>query len=300
MKGFFILLLIALVTGCKNEKPAVVFITDFGLKDGAVSAMKGVAISEDPDLNLFDLTHDIPPYNIWEAAYRLEQTARYWPEGTVFVSVVDPGVGTARKSVVMLSRTGHYFVTPDNGTLTLVSRSLGIREVREINEAVNRRRNSDSSYTFHGRDVYAYTAARLAAGKITFEEVGDLLPDTVVTISFEEARLEGDSITGGIPILDVGYGNVWTNIPDSLIRRLGIRQDSRLAVVISERKRVIFNGEILFMNTFGDVPVDSILAYSNSLQHLSFGVNQGNFSDKTKVKSGPEWKVSIRCISGCK
>jgi S-adenosylmethionine hydrolase len=251
-------------------------------------------------LNLFDLTHDIPPYNIWEAAYRLEQTARYWPEGTVFVSVVDPGVGTARKSVVMLSRTGHYFVTPDNGTLTLVSRSLGIREVREINEAVNRRRNSESSYTFHGRDVYAYTAARLAAGKITFVEVGNLLPDSVVTISFEEARLKGDSITGGIPILDVGYGNVWTNIPDSLIRRLGIRQDSRLAVLIAEGKRVIFNSEIPFVNTFGDVPVDSILAYSNSLQHLSFGVNQGNFSDKYKVKSGPEWKVSVKCISGCK
>src|SRR5687767_13086365 len=125
MKRIFILLLIALAAGCNNKKPAVVFITDFGLKDGAVSAMKGVAVSVDPDLRLFDVTHEIPPYNMWEADYRLEQTARYWPEGTIFASVVDPGVGTARKSVVMLSRSGHYFVTPDNGTLTLVSRSLG-------------------------------------------------------------------------------------------------------------------------------------------------------------------------------
>ncbi len=151
-----------------DRKAAVVFQSDFGLKDGAVSAMKGVALGVSPDLGLYDLTHEIPAYNIWEAAYRLEQTATYWPAGTVFVSVVDPGVGTARKSVVMRSKSGHYFVTPDNGTLTLVARSLGISEVREIDEAINRRQQSGRSYTFHGRDVYAYTGARLAAGIIDF------------------------------------------------------------------------------------------------------------------------------------
>ena len=300
MKSVFTALLITLISCCNKPKPAVVFITDFGLKDGAVSAMKGVAVSEDPELNLFDLTHEVPPFNIWEAAYRLEQTAKYWPEGTIFVSVVDPGVGTARKSVVMLSRSGHYFVTPDNGTLTLVSRSLGIRAIREIDESVNRRRNSDSSYTFHGRDVYAYTAARLAAGKISFEEVGGLLPDTVVTISFENARLEGDSIAGAIPILDPEYGNVWTNIPDSLVRRLGIRKDSRLAVRIFKESKEVYAGEMTFKNTFGEVPVDSPLAYSNSLLHLSFGINQGNFAGIYSIRSGPEWKVWVSCLSGCK
>src|ERR1051325_6937568 len=122
------------------QNKIVVFQTDFGLKDGAVSAMKGVAISVSPDLKLFDLTHEIPAFNIWEAAYRLEQTVIYWPAGTVFVSVVDPGVGTSRKSVVLKTSSGHFIVTPDNGTLTLISQSLGIAAIREIDETKNRRK----------------------------------------------------------------------------------------------------------------------------------------------------------------
>ena len=163
-----------------SQNKNIVFQTDFGLKDGAVSAMKGVALGVSPDLKLYDLTHEIPAYNIWEAAYRLEQTISYWPAGTVFVSVVDPGVGTDRKSVVVKTKSGHFIVTPDNGTLTLVATSLGIEERREIDESTNRRIGSQDSYTFHGRDVYAYTAARLAAGVITFEEVGKLDRKSVV------------------------------------------------------------------------------------------------------------------------
>src|SRR3954468_17544923 len=116
----------------------LVFQSDFGVKDGAVSAMKGVAMGVSPELKLFDLTHEIPAYNIWEAAYRLQQTVAYWPAGTVFVSVVDPGVGTERKSVVLKTKTGQFIVTPDNGTLTLIAASLGIQEIRQIDEAVNR------------------------------------------------------------------------------------------------------------------------------------------------------------------
>src|SRR5882672_1792921 len=180
------------------QNKIVVFQTDFGVKDGAVSAMKGVAMSVSPDLKLFDLTHEIPAYNIWEAAYRLEQTVPYWPTGTVFVSVVDPGVGTIRKSVVLKTKTGQYIVTPDNGTLTLIASSQGIAEVRQIDEVLNRRKNSQESYTFHGRDVYAYTAARLAAGVISFEQVGMKLPNEVVQIPYQQAVKEGNTLKGTI------------------------------------------------------------------------------------------------------
>jgi S-adenosylmethionine hydrolase len=200
----------------------------------------------------------------------------------------------------MRSRTGHVFVTPDNGTLTLVARSLGIESVREIDESINRRRNSNESYTFHGRDVYAFTAARLAAGKISFEEVGGRLPDSVVTIPFGEAKLSGDSILGSIPVLDNEYGNVWTNIPDSLIRQLHILKGSRLFIRIYEGNSERYSDTLPYVDTFGAVPVDSALAYPNSLLQLSFGINQGNFANKFKVRSGAEWKVSVTCISGCK
>src|SRR4051812_41287826 len=106
--------------------------SDFGLKDGAVSAMKGVAMGVSTNLKIFDLTHEIPAYNIWEASYRLYQAAPYWPTGTVFVSVVDPGVGSQRKSVVLKTKSGSFFVSPDNGSLTLVAEDLGIDELREI------------------------------------------------------------------------------------------------------------------------------------------------------------------------
>jgi S-adenosylmethionine hydrolase len=92
--------LLAIISPCWPQT-ALVFQSDFGLKDGAVSCMKGVAFGVDPDLKMFDVTHEIPAYSIWEAAYQLKQTAPYWPSGTVFVSVVDPGVGTERKSVVL-------------------------------------------------------------------------------------------------------------------------------------------------------------------------------------------------------
>ena len=107
----------------------LVFQTDFGLVDGAVSAMYGVAYCVNSELKIHDLTHDITPYSVWEASYRLIQTISYWPEDTVFVSVVDPGVGSDRKSVVARTRSGKYIVTPDNGTLTHVMRLDGISEV---------------------------------------------------------------------------------------------------------------------------------------------------------------------------
>ena len=273
------------------QNKIVVFQSDFGQKDGAVSAMKGVAMTVSPELRLFDLTHEIPAYNIWEAAYRLEQTVPYWPAGTVFVSVVDPGVGTSRKSVVLKTKSGHYIVTPDNGTLTLVAEDLGIAEVREIDEAVNRRKASEKSYTFHGRDVYAYTAARLASGVISFEQVGPKLPDQVISIPYQKATMEGRKLKGGIPILDVQYGNVWTNIPAEMFQQLGPKPGNMVHVIIYREGVKQYEGEMPYSQTFGDVPKGKPLAYLNSLMQLSFALNQNNFAEVNHIGSGSEWSV---------
>jgi S-adenosylmethionine hydrolase len=280
---------------CAAQNKIVVFQSDFGLKDGAVSEMKGVAMGVSPELKLFDLTHEIPAYNIWEAAYRLQQTVPYWPAGTVFVSVVDPGVGTARKSVVMRTRTGQYIVTPDNGTLTLLAETLGLDQIREIDETVNRRQDSKKSYTFHGRDVYAYTAARLAAGVITYEQVGPLLPkQEVVTIPYQKAAIEGSTIKGTIPVLDVQYGNVWTNIPGELFQQLGVSFGDVIQLKVLHNGRVVYKGEVPYESTFGAVAIGKPLAYLNSLLQLSFALNQGNFAAVNKIGSGGEWTVEVR------
>lgn len=177
MRYIFSLLLLSLACSAPKDSNhrALVFMSDFGQEDGAVSAMKGVAFSVSHKIRIFDVTHEISPFNIYEAANRLQQVVRYWPRGTVFVSIIDPGVGSDRKSIVLKTKSGHYFVTPDNGTVTLVADALGIDEVREIDETRNRLPGSETSYTFHGRDVYAYTGARLAAEVIAFEEVGPVL-----------------------------------------------------------------------------------------------------------------------------
>jgi len=288
---FSSLLFITLASFGQNK--IVVFQSDFGLKDGAVSAMKGVAMGVDSSLKLFDLTHEIPAYNIWEAAYRLEQTVMYWPAGTVFVSVVDPGVGTQRKSVVLKTKAGHFIVTPDNGTLTLIAASEGIAAIREIDEAVNRRKGSEKSYTFHGRDVYAYTAARLAAGTISFEQVGKALPEQVVNIPFQKATIENKKLKGTIAILDIQYGNIWTNMPAELFKQLDVKIGDNVHVEIYHNKIKKYEANMPYAETFGAVGNGKPLLYLNSLLQVSLALNMSNFSSVYKVYSGSEWTVEV-------
>ncbi|GAA8199988.1 S-adenosyl-l-methionine hydroxide adenosyltransferase family protein [Helicobacter pylori] len=273
---------------------ALILQTDFSLKDGAVSAMKGVAFSVDSNLKIFDLTHEIPPYNIWEGAYRLYQTASYWPQGSVFVSVVDPGVGTKRKSVVLKTKNGQYFVSPDNGTLTLVAQTLGIDSVREIDEKANRLKGSEKSYTFHGRDVYAYTGARLASGAITFEQVGPELPAKVVEIPYQKAKATKGEVKGNIPILDIQYGNVWSNISDKLLNQAKIKRNDILCVTISKGSKKKYEGKMPYVASFGGVLKGQPLVYLNSLLNVSVALNRDNFVQKYQIKSGADWNIDIK------
>jgi len=267
--------------------------SDFGVKDAAVASMKGVAVGVSRDLDIYDLTHEVPAFNIWEASLRLAQTAEYWPKGTVFVSVVDPGVGTERKSVVLKTRSGHYFVSPDNGSLTAVAEQLGVAAVREIDEAVNRLTDSEKSYTFHGRDVYAYTGARLAAGVISFAEVGRELPPEVVSIPYQKPRFERNNIVGNIEILDPQYGNIWTNIDRKTFRRLKLAPGDQVTIKISNGSAVILQQTLPYYPTFGRVEVGKPLLYLNSLNRVALAINQGNYSETYKIHSGSSWKIRI-------
>jgi S-adenosylmethionine hydrolase len=272
---------------------ALVFQTDFGTKDGAVAIMKGVAVGVDPHVPIFDLSHENTPYNIWEAAYRLKQTANSWPAGTVFVSVIDPGVGTERASIVLQTKSGHYFVGPDNGTWTFVAEELGIAAVRRIDEKVNRRPGSEKSYTFHGRDVYAFTGARLASGKITYEQVGPLLEPKVVSLPYERAAQGNGVLRGTIPTLDYQYGNVWTNIPDSLFNELKPAFGEKFTVTILHDGQEVYRGVMPYVRTFGDVPVGEPLLYLDELLDVAFALNMGNFARQHGLGYGGTWSVRV-------
>ena len=277
----------------------LVFQTDFGLVDGAVSAMYGVAYTVHPQLKIHDLTHDITPFNIFEASYRLIQTINYWPKNTVFVSVVDPGVGSDRKSIVAKTKSGRYIVTPDNGTLTHVIRFEGIESVREIDENQNRLPSSGESYTFHGRDVYAYTGARLASGIIDFAGVGpELCPQDLVRLPIVEPYLDGNAVCGTIDVLDVRFGSLWTNIPRTLFLETGIRYGDRVSITIENDTRCVYRNIILFGKSFADVFVGEALTYVNSLDCVAVAINQGSFARAYNVGTGNSWRIRLEPFKG--
>jgi S-adenosylmethionine hydrolase len=273
----------------------LIFQSDFGIADGAVSAMYGVAFSVSPKLHIFDLTHEIPQYNIWEASYRLIQTVSYWPKDTVFVSVVDPGVGSTRRSIVAKTEDGQYIITPDNGTLTHIKRAGKIEQAREIDEKTNRLSNSGESYTFHGRDIYAYTGARLAAGVIPFDEVGpEVNVNEIVELYTVAAQKNEDIITGTIDVLDVRFGSLWTNIDKNLFKELGIDYGRRVEIAIQNDTREVYRNIMKYTRSFADVNIGEPLVYMNSLNNLAVAINQGSFSKAYNISTGSNWKISIR------
>ena len=286
--------LLALPAAARDTNGMIVIGTDFGTKDGAVSAMKGVALGVDPKLVIHDLTQEIPPFDIWYGAYQLSITVPYWPKGTVMVVVVDPGVGTERGAVVAKTRDGHFFVGPDNGLLTLLARSPGIEAVRRIDETTNRLPGSERSFTFHGRDIFAYTAARLAAGAIGFEEVGPILPGEVVRLPYVEAAFADGVASGMIPALDVNFGNVWTNIDRATFERLGIAPGEKVVVKLLQKGDTVYEEEVPFVDTFGDVPEGDPLAYFNSEDKIALAINYGSFAEDYGIEAGPDWRVELR------
>ena len=273
---------------------ALILQSDFGYADGAVSAMVGVAVSVCSELRIYDLTHDIPPYDIWEASNRLIQTIGYWPAGSVFVSVVDPGVGSTRRSVAVRMTGGQVLISPDNGTLTHLMQHGAVAQAREIDESVNRLPDSGESYTFHGRDIYAYTGARLASGRITFEEIGPEIPvESLVSLPVVKPRVQDGRVSGTIDVLDVRFGSLWTNIPRELFIVLGVRHGDRVTVRISHYDRVLYQTVMVYARSFADVNIGEPLLYANSLDCMAVAINQGSFSRAYGVGTGISWVIEL-------
>lgn len=277
-------------------KPILVFQTDFTYKEGAVCAMYGVVKSVDRELEIIDGTHEIPQYDIWSASYRLFQSMQFWPKGTIFISVVDPGVGTARRACVARTVDGYYVVTPDNRSLTHVKNWIGIAEVREIDESVNRLRNttSDGSSVFHGRDLFSYCAARLASGIITYEQVGPSYPvEEILEFILEKPTFEGGSVKGIFEIGDPNFGNLWTNIPTALFQQAGFHYGDRLHAVVRHEGKVVFDQVLPFEKTFGVTRKGDVLIYNNELNRVSMAVNQGSLAEKHGFGYGSDWIVEF-------
>jgi S-adenosylmethionine hydrolase len=261
--------------------------------DFAGLVMTGVAKSVSKELDVFNVRPLIPLYDIRAASQSLAYNAQTWPSGTVFVSVVDPGVGTARKSVVLKTKTGLYFVSPDNGSLSGPAETYGIEAVREIDESVNRIPGSEWSHTFHGRDVYSYTGARLAAGVISFEEVGPLLEAEVIGLPEMSARFEYGVLYGQVIGGTGRLGNIAFSIDRHLFAEVNANFGDMFDVIIRDGGELIWQGTVPYMKSFGDVPVGDNLLFINSSGNTSIAINQGSFAATHDIGYGPEWTIEM-------
>lgn len=272
----------------------IVFQSDFGILEGTVSQMHGISAKVDPGLRMFDLSHMIPKFDTWEASYSLYQTCPAWPEETVFVSVIDPGVGSSRKSVVAKTNAGHYIVTPDNGTLTHLKKHVGIEAVRVIDESINRVRGSENSHVFHGRDVYAFTGARLASGVIDFEGVGPLLNvDDIIMHELVDPVLGETKAVGTLDVIDPHFGMVWTNIPIDYFVKLGIDFGDKIRVIIEHNNVKKYSEILKYCKTFSDVEKNEELVYNNEIGNIAIATNFASFTEKFHILTGIEWKVTF-------
>ena len=261
-------------------KPAIVLQTDFGLTTGFVGAMYGVILMVDDTLRVFDLNHEIRPFDMKQASFLLRDTIPYWNPGTIFVSVVDPGVGTARRSCVAKLKNGSYIVTPDNGTLTAMLEE--VVEVREIDETVNRLKGSEKANSFHGRDVYAYTAAKLAAGVIDYEGVGPLYPVAecvaFATTKGEWAQGKAWGVIGGCT---KHFGGIGTNIAVDDFEKAGFVFGDMAHVTIEKGGKVLYSKDVLYHKSFGFVPEGEPILYNGSTTPtIALSLNKRSFAEQ--------------------
>ena len=281
----------------KFLKPILVFQTDFTYMEGAISSMYGVVKSVDRELEIIDATHEIPQFDIWSASYRLYQTMNFWPEGTIFVSVVDPGVGTKRKACIAKTTDGYFIVTPDNGTLTHINKWFKIEEIREIDVEKNRLKgkNTEEVSVFHGRDLFAYTAARFASGKISFEDIGETYPvSEIVSFPVLEPSLNDGEISGIFEINDPNFGNVWTNIPLRMFRDAGFSYGDFVHMTIINDGNVVFDDEVLFQKSYGYAKKGEPVIYNNEVMRIAVAVAEGNFCRSYDVSYGSDWIVTFK------
>jgi len=257
------------------QRPTIVFMTDFGVANDAVAICRAVIFSIAPDARLTDITHQVTPFQIEEASRFLYGVTPYYPSGTVFLVVVDPGVGTSRKAVIVKSKKGQFFVLPDNGIITPVLERDGLDSAREITNQSWMLQAAISS-TFHGRDIFSPTAAHLAAGwdyALAGPEVSQLVRLTTKLSSTTDKGIEGDLIG-----LDDPFGSLITNIPGDDFKKLGYSVGDRVPVQLNKKSAALPYGK-----TFMDVPVGEPLLYIDSRGRVGVAINQGSYSKKFDI-----------------
>jgi S-adenosylmethionine hydrolase len=273
-----LIFLAATALASDRSRPTIVFMTDFGTVDDSVAICKGVMYSIAPDARIVDLTHQVTPFSILDGARFLYGATAYYPAGTVFVVVVDPGVGSTRKAVVVKSKSGQYFVLPDNGLMTLVQDRDGLESAREI---TNRdwMIGAALSSTFHGRDIFSPVGAHLARGDDWAPVGPELDIAKLVRLDIAATKLDDRGLSAQVIATDGPFGNLVTNISGEDFLKLGYERGQAVPMTIGKTEL-----KLPFVRTFSDVPLQKPLLYIDSRGHVGFAVNQGSFASIYGIK----------------
>lgn len=267
-------------------KRLITILTDYGYRDPYVGVVKGVIKSINPEAEVIDLTHGVERHNILEAAVILAVSSRYFPKSTIFVVVVDPGVGSPRRSV-LIETNNYVLIGPDNGCLTLLAEIDGVKRVFDISNS--KYRLPEVSYTFHGRDVFAPVAAWISRG-IPLEDVGEEISySELVKLAFEKpivSKLD-KSIKASIIYIDV-FGNIMTNISSADLYTLNPIRGSKINI---ETGTSVYT--CTFEASFSRVPEGELACYINSWGFFEVAVNKGNAAERLGVKHGDKLTVKL-------
>ena len=276
---------LALAASAQKSQKVIGFMTDFDVKDDAVGICKAVMDGVAPGVRIIDITHQSEPFNIAMGARFLAGSAPYFPKDAVFVVVIDPGVGSARKAIIARSRVGQFFVLPDNGLLTLIQDRDGIVAAREITNPAWMIGSGISS-TFHGRDIFSPAGAHLARGDDWTTAGPALDVSKLVRLDLKNATIDATGLHGQVIGTDGPFGNLVLNVPAETFAQLGYRRGDLVPVDLAGKRYVI-----PFVKTFSDVPVGKELFYIDSRGRLSLGIDQGNFAETYKVGEGAELTI---------
>ena len=261
----------------------VILLTDYGADSIYVGALKGAIYTAFPEARIDAITNSVPAFDVLAGAYILAEAAKEFPPGTTFCCVVDPGVGTARKGIVLETKTGHRFAAPDNGLLHLAAERCGVRQVREIGNKALWRKGAGST-TFHGRDIFGPVSAALARG-VPVADVGPVL-EHMTPLDAPRSRVE-QGIAHGTVIRRDPYGNLVTNITRADLEALGAQRGDALEVTIG---KAAFTAPLVF--TYADVPKGQKLVLVQSSGLVECAINLGNLAES--IGEGLHAAVSIR------
>lgn len=275
----------AQTASASSQNRVIGFITDFDVRDDAIGICKAVMVGIAPDVRIIDITHQVTPYDIAEGARFLAGSAPYFPKDSIFVGVVDPGVGSSRKPIIAKSRRGQFFVVPDNGLLTLVQDRDGLEAAREITNP-DWMIGTKLSSTFHGRDIFSPAGAHLARGDDWTQAGPELDVSKLVRLDIHYATIDSTGMHAEVIGTDGPFGNLVLNVPADTFAKLGYQLGDIVPVTLNGHEY-----QFPFKKTFSEVPIGKPLFYIDSRGRLSLGINQRNFADIYKV--GPSAKLFI-------